>query len=500
MSSTPIRCSSTWLGSTRRARSSPRGFARCGRAACLFVVVPDYLKERAFFWDIDYTHNFVTTDRRVRQLLYDGGFEIAATVRSIGAATGLRRDALAAGALPGQPARSRCSLAVDADRGAALPCAEEPVRRPSPSLPAGRRPDAPARRPTRSVSTGWWAARAAGRWRGRGQWVDRAPPLARGAPVRGARQAGGRPAPGPRRAARGRAGADCRAGARQPRINPDLVATDPGTDDGGDAGGGLVGGRQAQCATWPRRRGIRTPPSTGTCSGSTRSTPSRGRRTWCGWCCRSPNSGAGGAAGVSGGRRRRRTRRRGRVGRLVDALGPQGVTLQVQRLGAVACETRTEPIRMCRKRFVCDRRPRVPSGARARPDETEPPAGILSVARLHILPRGDPFVAVYGPATATCMPTTALSGSGVSPSLRPLLSCRPRGSRLFAARIPDGRSDSGFGSHAEAGIQRGIRVPRQTMETTRRGRQVLANVVHLGLPEPALRLPPWRSSARSASP
>ncbi len=38
----------------------------------LFVVVPDYLKERAFFWDVDYTHNFVTTERRVRQLLYDG--------------------------------------------------------------------------------------------------------------------------------------------------------------------------------------------------------------------------------------------------------------------------------------------------------------------------------------------------------------------------------------------------------------------------------------------
>ena len=77
----------------------------------LFVVVPDYLKERAFFWDIDYTHNFVTTARRVRQLLYDGGFEIAATVRSIGAATGLRRDALAAGALlvnlPGVDAVSR---------------------------------------------------------------------------------------------------------------------------------------------------------------------------------------------------------------------------------------------------------------------------------------------------------------------------------------------------------------------------------------------------------
>ena len=66
--------------------------------------------------------------------------------------------------------------------------------------------------------------------------------------------------------------------------------------------------------------------------------------------------------------------------------------------------------------------------------------------------------------------------------------------------IPDGRSDSGFGSPAEAGLHRGMRVPRQTMATTRRGRQVLANVVHGGLPEPALRLPPWRSSARSASP
>jgi hypothetical protein len=64
-----------------------------------FVVVPDYLKERTFFWDVDYTHNFVTTERRVRQLLYDGGFDIAQIVRSIGVATGLRRDILAAAAL-----------------------------------------------------------------------------------------------------------------------------------------------------------------------------------------------------------------------------------------------------------------------------------------------------------------------------------------------------------------------------------------------------------------
>ena len=77
----------------------------------VFLVVPDYLKERAFFWDIDYTHNFVTTERRVRQLLYDGGFHVESVVRGIGAATGLARDGLAAGALlinlPGVDARSR---------------------------------------------------------------------------------------------------------------------------------------------------------------------------------------------------------------------------------------------------------------------------------------------------------------------------------------------------------------------------------------------------------
>jgi SAM-dependent methyltransferase len=77
----------------------------------VFIVVPDYLKERGFFWDIDYTHNFPTTERRVRQLLYDGGFEIERVVRSIGTATGPARDLLAAGALlvniPGLDALSR---------------------------------------------------------------------------------------------------------------------------------------------------------------------------------------------------------------------------------------------------------------------------------------------------------------------------------------------------------------------------------------------------------
>lgn len=76
-----------------------------------FVVVPDYLKERTFFWDVDYTHNFVTTERRVRQLFNDGGFETLHVERGIGTATGLARDALAAAALfvnvPGVDALSR---------------------------------------------------------------------------------------------------------------------------------------------------------------------------------------------------------------------------------------------------------------------------------------------------------------------------------------------------------------------------------------------------------
>ena len=57
------------------------------------------MKERGFFWDVDYTHNFVTTERRMRQLFYDGGFTIDEVVRAIGAATGIWRDLLAGGAL-----------------------------------------------------------------------------------------------------------------------------------------------------------------------------------------------------------------------------------------------------------------------------------------------------------------------------------------------------------------------------------------------------------------
>jgi SAM-dependent methyltransferase len=82
-----------------------------------FVVVPDYLKERTFFWDVDYTHNFVTTERRVKQLFNDTGFEILQVERSIGVATGLGRDLLAAAALfvniPGVDAVSRYTRTED---------------------------------------------------------------------------------------------------------------------------------------------------------------------------------------------------------------------------------------------------------------------------------------------------------------------------------------------------------------------------------------------------
>jgi len=82
-----------------------------------FVVVPDYLKERQFFWDVDYTHNFVTTERRVKQLFNDGGFEILHIERAIGIATGLQRDLLAGAAvfinIPGVDAVSRWTKQED---------------------------------------------------------------------------------------------------------------------------------------------------------------------------------------------------------------------------------------------------------------------------------------------------------------------------------------------------------------------------------------------------
>jgi SAM-dependent methyltransferase len=97
------------IDAARALVSEARRVVRPG--GLFYVVVPDYLKERGFFWDVDYTHNFITTERRVRQLLYDGGFDILEVVRQIGAASGLSCDLLAAGAvlvnIPGTDTLSR---------------------------------------------------------------------------------------------------------------------------------------------------------------------------------------------------------------------------------------------------------------------------------------------------------------------------------------------------------------------------------------------------------
>ena len=94
----------------------------------VFVVVPDYLKERTFFWDVDYTHNFVTTERRVRQLFNDHGFAVERVVRSIGASTGLARDVLAALRDARERPRPRSALPPHGHRGPALQDPQEPLR------------------------------------------------------------------------------------------------------------------------------------------------------------------------------------------------------------------------------------------------------------------------------------------------------------------------------------------------------------------------------------
>ena len=42
----------------------------------ILIVAPDFLAHRSNFWDCDYTHAFVTTNQRLRQLLLDCNYEV----------------------------------------------------------------------------------------------------------------------------------------------------------------------------------------------------------------------------------------------------------------------------------------------------------------------------------------------------------------------------------------------------------------------------------------
>lgn len=72
------------------------GFAQeCNRVlkpgGILCLVAPNYLSQRSFFYDIDYTHNYVTTHRRMLQLVKDAGFEVLRDFKNIGPSTGIWR-------------------------------------------------------------------------------------------------------------------------------------------------------------------------------------------------------------------------------------------------------------------------------------------------------------------------------------------------------------------------------------------------------------------------
>jgi hypothetical protein len=66
-----------------------RRVLKSGGILCL--IAPNYLSQQSFFFDIDYTHNFVTTHRRMNQMITDAGFEILKGKKNIGPATGLLR-------------------------------------------------------------------------------------------------------------------------------------------------------------------------------------------------------------------------------------------------------------------------------------------------------------------------------------------------------------------------------------------------------------------------
>ncbi len=75
-------------------------------AGVVALVAPDYLALREDFWNCDYSHGFVTTRRRLGQLLRDAGLQVIGDTYIWGPFQGLR------GALAGATLGSRLSGAV----------------------------------------------------------------------------------------------------------------------------------------------------------------------------------------------------------------------------------------------------------------------------------------------------------------------------------------------------------------------------------------------------
>ncbi|MCS7288905.1 MAG: class I SAM-dependent methyltransferase [Roseiflexus sp.] len=59
------------------------------RGGLVAIVAPDYLALREDFWNCDYSHSFVTTQRRLRQMYYDAGLAIIDELSLYGPLTGL---------------------------------------------------------------------------------------------------------------------------------------------------------------------------------------------------------------------------------------------------------------------------------------------------------------------------------------------------------------------------------------------------------------------------
>lgn len=60
----------------------------------IVIIVPNYLTEKGMFFDIDYTHNLVTTERRIHQMLIDHNFRIILSKKYICGLTGIMANLL----------------------------------------------------------------------------------------------------------------------------------------------------------------------------------------------------------------------------------------------------------------------------------------------------------------------------------------------------------------------------------------------------------------------